>query len=108
MASSPLARLFKLLKAHGLLASLTPGMAAQTERSNPSKKYRDLLESLKTRDLRFVVQWRAHVRAIPHSFMAPRPSRGYGCEGRRSQMAGSSVPRTQEQKPCRPRSLARL
>ena len=52
--------------------------------------------------------WRAHVRAIPHSSISSRPGRGYGCEGRRSQMAGSSVPRTQQQKPCRPRSLARL
>ena len=32
----------------------------------------------------------------------------YECDGNESQMPESSVPRTQEQNPCRPRSLTRV
>jgi hypothetical protein len=62
MAMWPLLRLFELLKARGLLASLTSGMATREEESSPSKRFRGLLESLRKRGPRFVFQCRTDWR----------------------------------------------
>jgi len=59
---SPLLRLFELLKARGLLASLTSGIATREEESRPSERYRALLESLRNRGPQFFFQCRTDWR----------------------------------------------